>query len=96
MSRGRLFVLGHFFCDLGEQLPLVNTELTDDRYKPLARRVVWIVHHDAHKLGNLLIPRKLLFHLALTSAEPGLAHTVFTADISDCAITWLLCTGAQR
>ena len=29
MSRGRSPVLGHFFCDLGEQLPFVDAELAE-------------------------------------------------------------------
>ena len=80
MGRGRLFVLGHFFCDLGKQLPLVGAEFADDRDKPLARRVVGIVHHDAHKLRDLLIPRQLLPHFALAGAEPMLIDVEFSAD----------------
>ena len=58
------------------------------------------MHDDAHELGDLLIPRQLLLHLALASAEPGLIHVKLPADqfderlIGACFLTLEVCDHA--
>lgn len=85
---GTLTVLGHFFCDLVEQLPLLRAELADDRDKTLSRRIVRVSDDLTEKLGKLLIARKLLEHIALAGTEPMLVNVKLTANQFDKWLVW--------
>lgn len=92
---GTLTVLGHFFCDLVEQFPLLCAELADDRDKTLSRRIVRVSDDLTEKFGKLLIARELLEHIAIAGTEPMLVNVKLTANQFDKRIVWCCLTALE-